>query len=320
MDDRGQKMYKTRMSDDAFPPDDLAAGQRHLGPEDRIHFHTPGRFADVWPYHVLVAGETHFPHARPAITYRFHAHTLIYTVAGRGDVALGGHHFTATPGSVVWLDTATRYAHRCHHDETLWSYLWVSVSGQGLDALFSHLQAAQNPVFLPADPPPQASDMRAVFTAAVANLGRSEGVSDAASSAHVAAILAGLSNGRGADAQDSSVGGRLQQVMDEMRADPTRVWRIEELAAIAALSPSQLFRQFRRKTAATPLDWLRHERMTLAKRGLVESRDPVWQVALRCGYPDPYHFSRDFRRITGQSPSQFRKANAPLDRRPLANV
>ena len=315
MDDKGLKMYKTRMSKPTRRPFDPAAGQRlaarHLGPSDRIHFHTPGRVAGVWPYHVLVAGETHFPHDRPAITYRFHAHTLIYTVAGRGDVEVGGHHFTAPAGSVVWLDTATRYAHRCHGQEETWSYLWISVAGQGLDAVFSHLQAAQNPVFLPDTGPRPLVSMAELFAAAVDNLGRSAEVSDAASSAHVAAIMAGLTSGRGAGAQDSSVGGRLQQVMDEMRADPARAWAIDDLAAIAGLSPSQLFRQFRRKTAATPLDWLRHERMTLAKRGLVESDDPIWQVALRCGYPDPYHFSRDFRRITGQSPSAFRQANAP---------
>lgn len=153
MDDKSLKMYKTRMSKPSPRPYDPAAGQRiaarQMGPSDRIHFHTPGRFADVWPYHVLVAGETHFPQDRPAITYRFHAHTLIYTVAGRGDVEVGGHHFTAMPGSVVWLDTATRYAHRCHGEDPMWSYLWLSVAGQGLDGLFSHLQAPQNPVFLP---------------------------------------------------------------------------------------------------------------------------------------------------------------------------
>ena len=307
MDDRGIKMYKNRMSDAVIPASAGQAPTRTLGPDDRIHFHTPGRFAEVWPYHLLVAGETHFPRTRPAITYRFHAHTLIYTLAGRGDVELGGHSFTATPGSVVWLDTATRYAHRCHLQSEVWSYLWVSMAGHGLDALFSHLQVASSPIFA-ADPSPA---LESLFTAAIATLADPEGVSDAVASAQVAAILSALATGREAQGRDGSVAGRIQQVMDEMRADPTRAWTIEDLAAIAALSPSQLFRQFRRKTAATPLDWLRHERMTLAKRGLVAGDDPIWQVALRCGYPDPYHFSRDFRRITGQSPSAFRQANAP---------
>ena len=32
----------------------------------------------------------------------------------------------------------------------------------------------------------------------------------------------------------------------------------------------------------------------------------VSEVGRRCGYPDPYHFSRDFRRLTGLSPTRFR--------------
>ncbi|MNT85189.1 HTH-type transcriptional activator Btr [compost metagenome] len=55
------------------------------------------------------------------------------------------------------------------------------------------------------------------------------------------------------------------------------------------------------------MDWLRHERINRAKRLLVEPDAKVSAVAAHCGYPDPYHFSRDFRRLTGYTPTKFKR-------------
>ena len=46
--------------------------------------------------------------------------------------------------------------------------------------------------------------------------------------------------------------------------------------------------------------------MNAAKRLLVQTDTPISEIALCCGYPDPLHFSREFRRVTGLSPTAFR--------------
>ena len=79
------------------------------------------------------------------------------------------------------------------------------------------------------------------------------------------------------------------------------------IAALARLSQSQFFRRFREMVGTTPMDWLRHERINQAKRLLVGPDAKVSAVAAVCGYPDPYHFSRDFRRLTGYTPTKFRR-------------
>ena len=93
-----------------------------------------------------------------------------------------------------------------------------------------------------------------------------------------------------------------------MRSGLAQVWRIADLARSANLSPAQLHRRFRQAHGAAPIDWLRHERIHAAKALLVATEAKIAVIAADCGYCDPYHFSRDFTRLTGQSPSAFRRA------------
>ncbi|MDH4986957.1 AraC family transcriptional regulator [Aminobacter anthyllidis] len=267
---------------------------------DEILFHTPGRHAEAYPYKVLVAGRTRFTADDGLVTRRFHHHTLILTTSGRGLIDVAGQRFSAGAGSVVWLDTAMQYAHGCHAEAEHWHYLWMSIDGHGLDAVFAFLRVGQSPVFA------GSSLAEPLFEQALATLAHRGQTTDALSSAIVGQLVAVLVAERGEHEEDS--GERIQRLMRALRADIARNWQIEDMAAISSLSASQLHRQFRQKTGTTPMDWMRHERMNLAKRLLTESDAKISAVALSCGYGDPYHFSRDFRRIAGQSPSEFRHA------------
>jgi AraC-like DNA-binding protein len=62
----------------------------------------------------------------------------------------------------------------------------------------------------------------------------------------------------------------------------------------------------------SPIDWLRRERITNAKRRLVESDEPVKRIAEQVGYHDRFFFSRDFKQVTGQTPTEFRNSERSL--------
>ena len=48
------------------------------------------------------------------------------------------------------------------------------------------------------------------------------------------------------------------------------------------------------------------ERINQAKRRLIESDDPVKEIARQVGYADQFFFSKDFKRMTKLTPTQFR--------------
>ena len=54
-------------------------------------------------------------------------------------------------------------------------------------------------------------------------------------------------------------------------------------------------------------------RILLARYLLFTTRDSMQQVALRCGYRDSKYFLRQFRRNTGMTPAEYRKACAPAE-------
>jgi AraC family transcriptional regulator len=83
--------------------------------------------------------------------------------------------------------------------------------------------------------------------------------------------------------------------------------QIAELAASIGLSAGYLHRAFRATTGKTPLEFINAKRIARARLLLAKENLPIAELALRVGFISPSHFARIFRRLTGVSPSQYRK-------------
>ncbi|MBB1386053.1 AraC family transcriptional regulator [Pseudoalteromonas sp. SG45-5] len=81
---------------------------------------------------------------------------------------------------------------------------------------------------------------------------------------------------------------------------------IEELAQLAHLSVSALERRFKKHLAKTPNQFINEIRLENARRLLVETQLPVSQIAYECGFSEPSYFSKQFKRLFGEIPSQVR--------------
>jgi AraC-like DNA-binding protein len=80
------------------------------------------------------------------------------------------------------------------------------------------------------------------------------------------------------------------------------------LAREANLSPTRFHDVFKGHLGVAPMAYVQQQRMSRAKRMLLNTDLSVFQVAARAGFEDPYYFSRVFHRSQGCSPSAFRKA------------
>ena len=100
---------------------------------------------------------------------------------------------------------------------------------------------------------------------------------------------------------------RVARVIRAIHEDPSRHWRLAELAAIACLSRSALAQIFREKTGIPPVEYVLRWRMQLAGRALINSDTPVSSLGQAFGYDSDSAFSHAFRRIKGLTPSEYRK-------------
>lgn len=275
---------------------------------DEIYHQRAEAGHNLFPYRSLVAGARRADPADPPVVTRFHEHCFILTRTGRGTIEVNGRRFLALPGDIAWLDTSRPYAHHCHGEAERWHYVWISLHGFGLEALHAKLALMEEPMFRVRDVGP----VDGILTAMIERLKSAISEHGADASAEIAAFLAQLVRSR--DRKGANVYRRtdgLLALVAKVRSTIDEPWPIPRMAALTGLSAAQLHRRFRQQFAATPAEWLRGERINLARRYLSSGFERIATVAGHCGYTDPFHFSRDFRKLTGMSPSEYRRSHEP---------
>ncbi|MBO9638698.1 AraC family transcriptional regulator [Siphonobacter aquaeclarae] len=83
---------------------------------------------------------------------------------------------------------------------------------------------------------------------------------------------------------------------------------LEEIAAEAALNPPSFCRYFKSKVRKTYTQFLSEVRIGQACKLLISGDLPVAQVCFESGYTNFSHFNRHFKKITGLTPVEYRRA------------
>lgn len=93
-------------------------------------------------------------------------------------------------------------------------------------------------------------------------------------------------------------------------------WRIHENIKVSEIAAyfeynEKYLTTFFKKVSGTPLKtYILNRKMELAKALLTDSNQPIAQIGYDLGFTDNHNFSSAFKKITGQSPSEYRETYA----------
>ncbi len=115
-------------------------------------------------------------------------------------------------------------------------------------------------------------------------------------------------------AQGDGVARRLNRVIEQLTRRYAEPLPIDELAALAHMSPSTLHLRFKQLTALSPLQFQKTLRLQQARKLMLGDGLDAASAAHRVGYESPSQFSREYRRLFGAPPradvAQMRGAQA----------
>jgi AraC-like DNA-binding protein len=83
-------------------------------------------------------------------------------------------------------------------------------------------------------------------------------------------------------------------------------YRIDEMCVELGISQRYFYEVCRRDIGLAPKNWLRRERMVVARRMITGGQSPE-EVAVRLGFSSPNNFRREFLAHQQMSPSDFQR-------------
>ncbi len=109
------------------------------------------------------------------------------------------------------------------------------------------------------------------------------------------------------DATDESES-TVKLVKQYIKANLSKELSRGELATLAYISPDYLSHIFKEETGESLSSYILTSRMTYAKELLITTQQSVSEIALASGFPNVSYFSRQFKRLNGCTPMEYRKS------------
>lgn len=102
---------------------------------------------------------------------------------------------------------------------------------------------------------------------------------------------------------------KISLALNAMHRNITHNWNLAELATIATMSKSVFSEKFQKLVGEPPIVYLARWRMLKAHELLLDTALSISQIADKVGYQSEFSFSKAFKKLTGVSPGESRKAS-----------
>ena len=226
---------------------------------------------------------------------------VFYTLAGCGVIEQGGQKVMLTRGQALIMDCRSPQSYGTAPGHDHWYHLWTHVDGGGVSI------AAQELGYPRLVPVPVALSRVKPYFDVLFDLLETE---DIENTERCGLAVHGLM---------CELICASHHTVTDMEADPVSLVRdhiashfaerltLDDLARVAAVSPSHLIRLFKQRMGTTPHDYLMRYRISRAKELLAETTLTSAAIAERVGFRSESNFSYRFTEMVGQGPRAYRQ-------------
>ena len=277
-----------------IPEEYLVKREQDIQEAEGIFVHTPSSFAlDNLFYIRLEALYTCGPRYEVKRS-GLNSFLMFYIKEGELLFEYEGRSFVAHKKDIVILDCMKPQRYQAL---TRTSFYWFHFDGSASRAYFEHFKENRGIHFQ------NTRGMEEHFVL-IHDLMRSGCPDEGIMSVHIHRIMALLFSSVGTGGTPSGIVARARVYMDAHYMEKLSA---EQIAEASRVSPSHLFRLFRKETGLTPYAYLTNVRMEHAMKMLLNTSYTVEEIADYCAFCSSANFIRAFRQSTGVTPRKYRK-------------
>jgi AraC-like DNA-binding protein len=237
-------------------------------------------------------------------TYR-NPTNVIHLYDYHGRVRIGSKEYTFSPGDITCIQSGSVYSFSTEAPGKHWCIHYTEIPTEGLGALKlpSHLQLGANSLFY-------REQLQLISRLFNSHQSGDNPIQLEARYRLKALLLAlhnlSVSRSSGKRSRSNFSWDNLLEWIDAHLDQPLTVPLIAERANLA---PGTLTKKFKQAHKTTLSQYLLHRRIDKAKSLLATTTLTVYEVGSNVGIPDPQYFNKQFRKVTGNSPSRYRDDN-----------
>ena len=108
---------------------------------------------------------------------------------------------------------------------------------------------------------------------------------------------------------ESPINNKMSDVLHYLNMNISQKIQLNDICSTFHISKYYLCHIFKKTVGMTIFDYILAQRISIAKRKLIETIEPLSEIALSTGFYSFSYFSKTFKEFEGISPKEFRKAS-----------
>lgn len=230
-------------------------------------------------------------------------HMFHYCLSGKGYFERNGKKYEVRRGSGFYIapnDVPMYYP----DSEDPWTYIWVGFDGLRARALLSASRiSAEEPIFFDS----KTSEMRDALISMYENY-KLDGKAGLKCLGLLYEVFGVLTEGYKEEEKISSQQMHIHEAVEFIHNNYGFAITVKDIADSLDISPNYLANIFAKELGKSPKQYLTEYRMERAKVLLSMGEYRVKQVAQMVGYANQLHFSSEFRKFYGTSPTECKRS------------